>query len=103
MTVYLGSRDQSSKQPALGLTFAKGEIKLEAGVVGNEQATEIIEAETNGHDVSFKINADFLSQALKVFPETATVGVQQDAYGKPILFAAPETPEMVHVVMPVMK
>jgi DNA polymerase III subunit beta len=102
MTVYLGEREPN-RRSALTLALGKGAIKLEAGVAGNEQATETIEADTNGHDISFRIDARFLSDALKAFPETATVGVQQEEYGKPVLFWAPQTPEMVHVVMPWVK
>lgn len=104
LVVHLGTTQPIGVRPTVGLTMGGGEIKLDAGSntsLGN--AAEAIEAETNGHDVSFRIVADYLSQALKAFPETANVGICQEAYGKPVMLVAPECPEMTHVVMPVTK
>lgn len=104
MVVYLGAALSMGAKHSIGLKLGNGAIALDAGNnTSMGLAGETVEAETNGHDVSFRIVADYLAQALKIFPETVTVDIRQAGREKPILLAAPERPEMVHVIMPVVK
>ena len=99
-TVYLGDTSAGRMAPTATLTFKGGSINLEAGIRGNEQAVEVVDAETNGHDISFTVNAQYLADMLGAWPETVAVGVQQADPSKPILFTAADRPEMTHVIMP---
>lgn len=100
LCVYLGEKDQNAKSPALHLAFADNGITLEAGVAGKETAAETLEAETNGHDLTFRVDARYFSDALKAWPESTTVSIGQEAPGKAIMLVADNKPEAVHLVMP---
>jgi DNA polymerase-3 subunit beta len=98
--VYLGETNLHRKTPVARVSVADGRIKLEAGNPGDEQALEVVEAEAAHHDLSFNVHAEYLTEMLAVWPDTVAIGVQQAMPGAPILFAAEERPDMIHVIMP---
>jgi hypothetical protein len=65
---------------------------LRAGKAHAEQADETIEAETNGHEVSFLMDARFLTDMLKVWPEDAVVSMHQAQAGRGVLFCTDQRP-----------
>ena len=97
--VYVGA-DIAKRVPIMELATKDGAIHLKAGVAGNEQAIEAIDAETNGHGVDFTINSNYLSDMLGVWPENVAVGMSQEEASKPVVFVAAERPEQIHVIMP---
>lgn len=99
-TVYLGEKDTSKRQPFADLHVKDGNIKLNAGIKGQELGSELIEAETNGADLHMEINATYLEQMLKVWPESVAIEVWQKQSGGPVLFASKEHADMTHVLMP---
>ena len=101
MVVYLGASDPHKKQPSIRVATGDGNIALEAGSAGSESARESVEAETNGHAAKFNLTAAYLSEMLKVWPESAVVAVTQEAQGSPVRFTAEACPEQLHLVMPV--
>lgn len=99
--VFLGAADVSKRAPSIKVSTENGTINLIAGAASNEQATENVEAETNGHDVSFSVTATYLAEMLKVWPEDVDVGLQQAGPGRPVLFSNEDDPTTAHVIMPV--
>ena len=58
------SRLVVEKNSAVRLSFAEGEVVLEAGHGDNAQASEVLEAELNGEDIKMAFNPAFLQEGL---------------------------------------
>ena len=101
-SVYLGlgAKDINKQAPVARIDTGNNAIRLEMGEAASERANEMVEAETNGHDLSIAMNADYLSEMLGVWPETVTLSIEQHNPAAPILFTAAERPDMTHVIMP---
>ena len=100
IVVYLGEMDINRKSPVIKVDTKNGAINLEAGIRGNEQAAEVVEAETNGRDLSFVVHAGYLADMLGVWPDTAALGMQQKDPSSPILFMVDGQPNDIHLIMP---
>jgi DNA polymerase-3 subunit beta len=98
--VHLGQANPNKLAPIMRLSTGDGVVQLRAGVAGNEEADEVVEADTNGHQLSLSVNASYLAQMLRVWPEDSVVGVHQAAADRAILFAAADRPHVRHVLMP---
>lgn len=101
--VYLGDKGPNQRVPIIGIKRKEGALALDAGVKGNELGAEEIDAETNDHDLSFTVNAPYLMDALKVWPEDIELSIQQDKPGGPILFWAKTRPDKLHLIMPTLR
>lgn len=100
--VYLGEVNTDAKFPLTVFSIANGNIELECGAKANEQATETVEAETNGAELKFRANANHMIEMLGIWPESVDVSVQQVKPGAPIMFTAKDRSEL-HLVMPSVK
>ena len=96
----LGAKDINKQAPVARIDTGNNAIRLETGEGASERASETVEAETNGHDLSIAMNADYLAEMLGVWPETVTLSIEQHNPAAPILFTAAERPDMTHVIMP---
>lgn len=96
--VNLGSPDAKKRPPSVKLRTDDGAIHLSAGL--EKQATEIVEAETNGHDIEFFVVASYLTDMLKAWPEDVVVEMQQAGPMKPVMFSVEGRPNERHLVMP---
>lgn len=98
-TVYLG--EKKSVGPQLAEIHVKNNaIKLDAGIKGQEMGSETVEADTNGMDLRVSVNAGYLDQMLKIWPESVAVDIWQKQAYAPVLFSSKERDDQVHVLMP---
>jgi DNA polymerase-3 subunit beta len=100
--VYLGlpEKDVSRTAPEIRINICDGALLIEAGKRGSEQASETVDAETNGHPIATCVNGNLLAEMLAVWPETCAVGVEQEDPTRAILFTAADRPDQVHAIMP---
>lgn len=98
--VYRGDVSLETRIPFTGFKAADNGIELQCGARAHDQATETIEAETNGTALEFRTNPQHMIDMLQRWPENVNVDVQQEKELAPVLFTSPDLPEQLALVMP---
>lgn len=97
MMVYSGT---DIKAPAAQLVSNGDGINLLTGIPGHDEAVESVDATVHKSSINIRVNAQFLAQMLKLWPDV-DVDVQDSvSAGGPILFQSKEVPNVRHVIMP---
>lgn len=86
--------------PAVRLTRGESTIMLDAGRAGAETGRELVEAETNGHDLNVGLTHRYLADALRAWPESAEVRLLHSGNSAPVLFRSDSVSEQTHLIMP---
>jgi DNA polymerase III subunit beta len=94
--VYAGT---DIKAPSAKLTAGAKGVDLAAGDARFDQGTEDVDATVHDRGASFKVNARFLAEMLKVWPDM-DVDIQQPIGSGPVLFTSKDAPEQTHLIMP---
>lgn len=94
--VYQGT---DVKAPAAKFVAGSKGLDLTAGVPGMDVGTEDVEATVHERGAVFSMNARYLAEMLKLWPDV-DLDIQPNGPGAPILFTAKDVPDMTHIIMP---
>ena len=86
--VYTGT---DIKAPAARLTAGMGGVELSAGQPQFDQGTEGVDATVHERGATFAVNARYLGEMLKMWPDV-DMDVQPSGPGGPILFTSKDVP-----------
>ena len=100
MMVYSGPTEV--KQRLAQLDCADGKIVLSMGTLDADLAHEEIEADVK-EAKCFIVDARFLSELLRQWPEDSDIDIQQAQMGKPIICSSRKHSGILHLLMPVPK
>lgn len=95
--VYAGA---DVKAPAARMATGANGIDLMTGVPGMDEAVEDVEAEVHERGADIRVNARYLAEMLKQWPDVDLDMQASQTPGGPVLFMAKEMPDMRHVIMP---
>lgn len=94
--VYSGT---DTKAPVARFTTGSHGLDVVAGLPGMDQGTEDVEAVVHSRGEVFLLNAKYLAEMLKLWPEV-DLDIQPNGPGAPVLFTAKDVPDMLHIIMP---
>lgn len=91
---------EGAKVPAVGLAPGAEGLSIVTGKKGHEVASETLQSDIREETADVDINANYLTQMLKLWPDGAPVEIQQAAPGHPVLIWSKDLPAYRQVIMP---
>lgn len=86
--------------PVVTITSGSGGLSLLSGTRGSHEASETCDAEVVGKGIDVTLDATFLAEALRAWPESVSVEMHHEGGGAPVLFISPERLDSTQVLMP---
>jgi len=92
----------NQKTPAVGLVPGLSGLSVIAGTKGHEEANEIVDADVHERGDELGMNAAYLTQMLKLWPDVP-IEVQSAGPGHPTLLWSKELPAYRQIIMPMLR
>lgn len=94
--VYTGTDE---KYPGIKFVAGAAGVDLVSGILGGDEAVEDVAAEVHDRGDAFILNANWLAEMLKIWPDI-DIDVQTNGVRGPVLFTAKDAPDQKHIIMP---